>query len=277
MVIGFPFDGTTAHRPGSRFGPSKLREASMVIESISLLTKINTDAIPIHDAGDVAIVHGDPKESLRRLREAVSIVVSRGKIPLIIGGEHIATLGTMEAMYDLTEHSPPLLVYFDAHMDLYEEWPPGQEISYATTLRRLCERIGPSRVLLLGVRACSPEELDFAQRNGIRFITSFDLMHDLSRAISRLRSYVKDSKIYLSIDLDVLDPGVMPAVSDPEAGGLDYMTFVSLLRVILCSSRKLLGADIVELNPLVSPESPAPYIASRVLMELIALDYSRIR
>ncbi len=273
IIIGFPFDGTSSYRPGTRFGPLNIRLSSLMIESMSLFSKLSIDEIPIYDIGDVTVVHGNVTESLKRLKSVIELVLNKNKKPMVIGGEHTLTLGVLNALKRHIKQDEFCLVSLDAHMDLYDEWPLGQRVSHATTLRRSYELLGNSDIIIVGVRACDPEEITFAEEHNIKYISSFDIDSKSTREV--LLERIKDKQVYLSLDIDVLDPSIAPGVGNPEAGGLNYHTLLKLLKLIIQHSKEMLGFDLVEFNPLVDMTGTTSVIATRLLYEVLSLDYPR--
>mgnify|MGYP000014569247 CR=1 FL=1 len=274
-IIGFPFDSTSSYRPGSRFGPAHIRMASLMIESISLFTKVDIARIPMIDLGDLAVVHGNPELTLKRLKEALDVVISAGKKPVVLGGEHTLTYGVIRALRDKGLTGDDFyLVSLDAHMDLYDEWPLGQRISHATVMRRLFELLNADQLVLLGVRACDNEELSFAEEHGIDFISSFELTSQ-EDTLGELLSALREKHLYLSLDLDVLDPSMAPGVGNPEAGGLSYHQLLSVLKLIIRSAKSLIGFDLVEFNPLMDRSGVTDSVAARLVYEVLSLDFTR--
>ena len=165
ILFGVPFDSTSSYRPGSRFGPSVIREASINIETWSWRGNIDFENIGTHDLGDLVVVHGDCNETIRRISEVVEELTNLKKIPIMIGGEHTITLGIAKSLKDIT------MLSFDAHFDMRDDYL-SNKLSHACTMRRISEEIGPENVIVVGVRATCKEEIEFVKNNNIYFISS---------------------------------------------------------------------------------------------------------
>jgi agmatinase len=241
VVLGVPFDFTSTYRPGSRFAPAAIREASWNLEGYSLRSGIDAERLAVHDLGDLDVL-GDVRGTLHRLRRVVNEIVSRAKVPVVLGGEHTVTYGCLDAFDD-----DVAVLCFDAHLDLRDEYI-GRKLSHATFMRRICERIGGDRVFHVGVRAVSPNELDFAETTGVDYVTARDLTGDwrgvLATLTDRLRPF---DRVYLTLDLDVVDPAYAPAVGNPVPEGLSPTLLLDVLEP-LCDAR-VVGVDVVEVAP----------------------------
>ncbi len=262
IIVGMPYDSTTTYRPGARFATTAIREASLNIETNSILAKAFLEDVAFYDAGDLDIVALEVKEALRRITFLSEDVSNAKKVLVAIGGEHTITYGIAKGIKFDT------IVIFDAHFDLRDEYPVGVRYGHATVVRRIYEDIRPPKMMLIGTRAFSKEEMEFVKDKEIKYIPSELIKEDLNSSIEKVRTFIKDSsKIYLSIDMDVLDPSVCPGVSNPEYYGLTLYEFFKLLKPIL--SRKIVGLDLVEVCP--------PYdngitslLASKILLECIS-------
>ncbi|MEM3711928.1 MAG: agmatinase [Thermoproteota archaeon] len=257
-VVGVPFDGTTSFRPGSRFGPSSIRLFSTEAETISLEDCIDLEKIPVSDLGDVAVTFS-VEEVLNRVEIVCRELHGDSKIPVLLGGEHTVTLGAVRAL------KPDLLVCFDAHFDYRDEYPQGVKVSHATVMRRISE--GFCRVVHVGVRATCREEVEYA-RNRV-FLNSKQVLEDFSKTSEELKNIVEGAgNLYVSIDLDVLDPAYAPGVGNPEACGLSTRMLLNLLENSITD--KLVGMDLVELNPLLDFGGSSTAAAVRILFQAIA-------
>ncbi|MEM1548604.1 MAG: agmatinase [Thermoproteota archaeon] len=257
-VIGVPFDNTTSFRPGSRFGPASIRLFSAEAEMLSLDDFIDVEKIPVSDLGDVAVTFS-VEEVLKRVETVCREVCEDSKIPVLLGGEHTITLGAARAL------RPELLVCFDAHFDYRDEYPQGVKISHATVMRRISEDV--CRVVHVGVRAACREEVEYAQSKD--FVASRKILQSFSEASSALRSLVeKAGSIYISIDLDVLDPAYAPGVGNPEACGISTSILLDLLEHSVTD--RLIGMDLVELNPILDCGGSSAAAAVRILFQAIA-------
>jgi len=243
IVIGVPFDSTSTYRAGSRFAPRAIREASINIEGFSWRTRLDIEEIKTCDLGDVNVVQGDVKETLKRVERVVKKVKEAGKIPILIGGEHTITYGAMMGA------GKSALLCFDAHLDMRDEYPEGVKMSHATFMRRLTEAYGHDSVILVGVRAACREEVDYVEKKGVMMITSMEVTElgalEVARKIkAKLEGF---SQLYISVDLDVLDPAYAPGVSNPEPEGLTLTSLLEVLNLVI--DRRIVGLDVVEVCP----------------------------
>ena len=242
MVLGVPYDRTSTYRPGSKFGPSAIREASANIETYSIRSGMDVEDLGICDIGDMNVTD-NPAETIERIRLIVGEIVSDGKTPVMLGGEHTITLGGVKALGTSTT-----VVGFDAHMDLRNEYN-GEALSHAAVMRRITERIGPSHVLLIGTRAICKEELQFAEANSVTRISSLELQRKpVEKSLETLKKKLSGCQsIYLTIDADVIDPAYAPAVGNPEADGLTPSIIMTLLEEIC--TQNVVAIDLTEVSP----------------------------
>ncbi len=232
VCYGVPFDSTSWFRPGSRFGPLAIRVASQGLEN-------PYNSISLADLGDLP-PSTNISMNLRRVFRVVKQIVKDGKIPVGIGGEHTLTLAASKASC-----TDCCLIVFDAHLDMRNEFMDSK-INHATWLRRLIERGFGGSVLVIGVRGFELAEIEYAKRSGVRVLLSSEL-ENYEGVIKEFLSEFK--RTYLSIDIDVLDPSFAPGVSSPEPLGIDPPILYKILETILTSA-KLIGVDVVEVNPL---------------------------
>ena len=257
VLLGFPYDSTSSFRVGSRYAPLQLRIYSSAIEGYNWELDMEISDVGIADVGDLIVTHGDIEVTLKRLAEVVKDITSKGKKVGIIGGEHTLTLGSIRGC------TPKSLVVFDAHLDFRDEYPYGQKLSHATWLRRSFEESSCS-IAVIGVRATSKEEVNKAKELGLTFITFNQCREQGLKAISDSLSTLSDP-LYVSVDIDVLDPAYAPGVSNPEPLGF---TLYELLEYIkLFKDREIIGFDIVEVCPPHDNGSTC-VSACKILMEL---------
>ncbi len=242
VILGVPFDVTSTYRSGARFAPLAIREASLNIETYSFRSGIDIGDLKLHDLGDIH-VSGDVDETLRRLELVTKDVLSSDKMPVAVGGEHTITLGVMRGV-----GGDVAVVSFDAHLDLRNEYM-GRSLSHTTFMRRLHEEIKPEKILEIGTRAVCREELDYAKKSGIEFLTVQRIRRDgIEKTVKQINNFLSDSeRTYLTIDMDVLDPAFAPAVQNPEPEGLRMDTLLDIL-CELCD-RRVVAFDLVEVAP----------------------------
>jgi len=245
IILGVPFDVTSTYRTGARFAPNAIRQASLNLETYSFRTGLDVEDLNLHDLGDLHI-STDTEKTLERIALVIKDVIEAGKTPVTIGGEHTITFGVMKGLG--RKASETALVSFDAHLDLRDEFM-GLKLSHTTFMRRINEEVKPAKIMEVGTRAVCKEELAYAKKAGIEFFTTQQIRNDGSQSvIKELREKLaKHKNVYLSIDMDVLDPAYAPAVQNPEPEGLEMHTLLD----ILCSvcDRRLVGFDVVEVAP----------------------------
>jgi agmatinase len=271
IILGVPFDVTSTYRTGARFGPNAIRQASLNIETYSFRTGIDTEELKLHDLGDLHI-STDTKKTLEKLELVVKDLLEAGKIPVIIGGEHTITLGIIKGLG--TKASKTAIVSFDAHLDLRNEFL-GLKLSHTTFMRRINEEAKPAKIIEVGTRAVCKEELNYAKKAGIEFFTAQQIRKEGSEKIARqLREKLaKYKSIYLSVDMDVLDPAFAPAVQNPEPEGLETHTLLEILSNIC--DRRVVGFDVVEVAPKFDHAVSAIQAAKIISEVLCCLEKSR--
>ncbi len=260
VLLGAPFDSTCSYRPGARFGPEAMRHESYGIESYSPYQDVDLSECAVFDSGNLELCFGDAKLALKDIRERVSLIRSAGKLPLMLGGEHLVTLGAVQAIARLF---PGLhILHFDAHADLREDYL-GVTLSHACVIRRCFELLGEGRIHQFCIRSGLREEFSFARNH-----TDFHPygLDGLSEVCDQLRR--EDIPVYLTIDLDCLDPSVFPGTGTPEAGGISFLDLLSAIRTV--SHTRIVGADVVEFSPNLDQGGISSATACKVVRELIA-------
>ena len=270
-VFGVPFDVTSTYRTGARFAPNAIRQASLNIETYSFRTKIEVEDLALHDLGDLH-VSTDVKKTVEILKLVVADIVATGKTPVAIGGEHTITVGILKGLGAKTQKTT--LVSFDAHLDLRREFL-GVKLSHATFMRCISEEVKPAKIIEVGTRAVCKEELAYAEKAGIDFFTSQQIRKEGSARIAqRLRKELAPyENIYLSIDMDVLDPAYASAVQNPEPEGIDTHTLIDIVGGI-CDKR-VVGFDVVEIAPNYDYGTSAIQAAKVIFEVLCRLEKSR--
>ncbi len=267
VILGVPFDATSSYRAGARFAPAAIREASLNIETYSLRTNIDVEDLKIHDLGDLHI-SGSVKETLRRVELVLAEIFKSRKVPVLIGGEHTITLGALRALKGLNPSVDDVtVVSFDAHLDLREEYL-GERLCHAAVMRRVLEETG-YRLVGVGTRAVCREEVEYAERREVRFITSSEVLKNgVENTVERINRLTEGADaVYLTIDMDVLDPAFAPAVQNPEPAGLSINILLEVLSGI-CNSR-VIALDLVEVAPTYDMGITAVQ-AARVIFEVLS-------
>jgi len=265
VVLGVPFDGTSTFRTGARFGPNAIRAASLNIETYSFRSGVDVEDLRLHDLGDLH-VSADTEQTLNRLAKVVGEILEAGKMPVVIGGEHTITMGVLKEFGGGL--SQTAVVSFDAHLDLRDEFM-GLRLSHTTFMRRINEQLKPAAVLEVGTRAVCKEELSYAEKAGIEFLTTHQIgAIGSEKAAKWLREKLRGYKhVYISIDIDILDPAYAPAAQNPEPDGLNTATLLDILCGI-CDKR-VVGFDVVEVAPNYDLGVTAVQ-AAKVIFELLA-------
>lgn len=242
VVIGVPFDKTSTYRAGSRFGPSAIREASLNIETYSIRSKFDLEDAQICDIGDLHVVDAID-ETMRRVSAVESEIAAARRIPVVLGGEHTVSYGAIRSFANDIG-----VICFDAHADMRDEYM-GEKLMHATFLRRIIELIGPEKIVHVGLRALCREEANFIEKIRLKHFSMRDLRrHDVKEDVRLVRRAISGfGKLYVTMDMDVVDPGFAPGVGNPEPDGMWPDLFFSLLAGV-CDER-LVGLDLVELSP----------------------------
>jgi agmatinase len=261
ILFGAGFDGTSSYRPGSRFAPLSIRsETYYAQEDYSPYFNQDLTDKAIHDLGDVEIVFGNTSRTLERIEAVSRHIVNAGKIPVTIGGEHLITY---PAIKPVVQKYPDLrVVQLDAHLDLMDELF-GDKYSHGSVMRRVSELFSESgRIYQVGIRSGSREEFTFAEKHTHLF--KFDTLEFVKRL-----GDLKKKPIYLTIDIDVFDPSLIPGTGTPEAGGIFFQQYIELLMKM--KDMNIVGADIVELAPQIDPTNVSTIVASKILRELLMI------
>jgi len=257
VILGCPYDGSASFRPGARFGPSAIRRASWGIETFSPYFQRDLIQCSIHDMGDLELPSGEKKLSLDLIRKALGKILSGKKFPILLGGDHLITLPIIEEI--LSFHPSLHIVHIDAHTDLREEYL-GESLSHSTVMKRALDRLGKGRLFQIGIRSGAEEEFKLARK--MKSIVSLE-PGSLSLMVKNLRN----KPVYITLDLDAIDPSLLPGVGTPEPGGLTFQQFISLLKKL--QTLQVIGFDIVELTPDYDPTQISSITASVILREMI--------
>jgi agmatinase len=263
VIFGVPFDVTSTYRTGARFGPNAVRQASLNIETYSFRAGIDVEDLLLHDLGDLH-VSTSPKKTVGMLKHVVGDIIDAGKLPVAIGGEHTITLGILKGLGGKAEKTA--VVSFDAHLDVRREFQ-GLTLSHTTFMRLINEVVKPARIFELGTRAVCKEELEYADKSGMEFFTSQQIRKEgIEKVTRQLQEKLSPyENVYLSVDMDILEPAFAPAVQNPEADGIDTHTLIDFL-CALCDKR-VVGFDVLEIAP-VYDQGISSVAAARVMFEM---------
>ncbi|MFP4457819.1 MAG: agmatinase [Clostridia bacterium] len=257
VVFGAPYDSTTSFRPGTRFASLAIRNDSWGLETYSPYLDKDLEDIKVHDAGDLEFSFGNNEKMINLIYEQTNSIINDKKIPLMIGGEHLVTYGAVKATF---KHYKDLKVlHFDAHSDLRDTFFD-EKLSHATVMRRVYDLIGDNKIFQFGIRSGSKEEFEWSK--GKIYTQKFNL-DNLDTVIDNLKS----SPVYVTIDLDILDPSVFPGTGTPEPGGV---SFIELLKAIhKLNILNIVGCDINELSPHYDQSGASTAVAAKILRELL--------
>ncbi|HUL31039.1 MAG TPA: agmatinase [Thermodesulfobacteriota bacterium] len=257
VILGCPYDGSASFRPGARFGPSAIRRASWGIETFSPSFQRDLTQCSIHDMGDLELPLGEKEISLGLIRKALGQILSKKKIPILLGGDHLITLPIIEEI--LPVYPGLHLIHIDAHTDLREDYL-GETLSHSTVMRKVVDHLGEGRLFQIGIRSGTEEEFKVARR--WKSIVPID-----PPALRTMVKRLKNQPVYVTLDLDVIDPGFLPGVGTPEPGGLTFQGVLSLLKAL--RPLHVVGFDLVELTPDYDPTGISSVTASVILREMI--------
>lgn len=258
VIFGAPFDGTTSFRPGTRFGPGAIRAESDGIETYSPYQNKDLEDIAVFDSGDLLLPFGNTEAVLEEICARTVEILEAGKMPVMLGGEHLVTLGAVRAM---VQKYPELhIIHFDAHTDLRDDYL-GERLSHATVIRRCHDLLGDGRIHQFGIRSGERAEWDFAFAH-----TDFHPFNvkDVLDVVLALDS---DVPVYVTLDLDVLDPSLFCGTGTPEAGGVFFQDLEEALLAL--EALNVVGFDMNELSPHYDASGVSTAVACKVLREML--------
>ena len=258
VLYGAPFDSTTSYRPGTRFASRMMRAESYGLETYSPYQDLDLEDAAVFDGGDLELCFGDTQKALDDIYDFAADILKDNKLPLLIGGEHLVSLPAIQAVY---EKYPDLcVIHFDAHTDLRDDYL-GAKLSHASVIRRVWDFVGDGRIWQFGIRSGERAEFYWAKEHTHLQKFNFD---GLENAVAQL----KGKPVYLTIDLDVLDPSCFPGTGTPEAGGV---TFIQLFNAMLSIIQgcQVVGCDLVELSPMLDASGASTATALKVLREML--------
>ena len=258
VIFGAPFDSTTSYRPGARFASRTMRAESYGLETYSPYQNWDVTDYKIFDGGDLELCFGDTSLALNDIKNFAEKIFADKKFPVMIGGEHLVTLGMFRAA---VEKYPALnVIHFDAHTDLRDDYL-GAKLSHATVIRRIYDIIGDGKIFQFGIRSGDRPEFEFAKNHTRLKKFNFD-------GLEKVIAEVKGKPIYLTIDLDVLDPSIFPGTGTPEAGGVTFLQLLDAALKVIRNS-EVVAVDLVELSPPYDPSGISTATALKILREII--------
>ena len=254
VMLGLPFDGTVSYRSGSRFAPEQIRLASWGMEDYSPRFDRHLQDVNFHDAGDLEFPLGNTYKSLDLIEKNVEEIYKDGKRVFGIGGEHLVTLPEIKAVSKFYKNLA--IVHFDAHTDLREEYL-GEEMSHSAVIRHVSKIVGAENIKQIGIRSGMKEEWEFMKEH-----------NTLISKYSELDVF-KGKKVFVTVDLDVLDPSVIPGTGTPESGGMQFNELVGWFEYL--KDFDIIGADVVELAPDYDTSGVSTAVAAKVIRELLMI------
>jgi agmatinase len=261
VLYGMPMDWTVSYRPGSRFGPARIREVSIGLEEYSAYLDRELEEVKYFDAGDIPLPFGNPQKSIEMIEEYVDGLLKDGKFPLGIGGEHLVSWPVIKAMYK--KYPDMAIIHMDAHTDLRDDYE-GEPLSHSTPIKKAAQLIGPANVYSFGIRSGMKEEFQWAKEAGMH-ISKFEVLEPLKEILPKLAG----RPVYVTIDIDVLDPAHAPGTGTVDAGGITSRELLASIHEIARSEVNVVGADLVEVAPIYDHSEQTANTASKLLREMI--------
>lgn len=261
VIFGAPFDSTTSYRPGTRFASSAMRNESFGIETYSPYQDKDLTDIKVFDGGDLELCFGSPESALNDIENFSSKILGNGKLPCMIGGEHLVTLGAVRAA---VKKYPDLhIIHFDAHADLRDDYL-GQKFSHACVMRRCHELVGDGKIFQFGIRSGDREEFLWGKNHVTT--NKFDFT-----GLEKIAEKILNKPVYFTLDLDVLDPSCFPGTGTPEAGGVSFTELMSAIKSV--SALNVVGIDVNELSPMLDQSGASTALACKLLREILLYFY----
>jgi len=235
--IGVPFDSTSTYKPCARFGPRAVREASYNFERYNMVLEKTLD-VPLFDFGDIEVIQGNFKRTCSNIQFTISELLDKNIIPIAVGGEHTISYGVLRAL----DVENTTIIHFDAHMDLRDEYM-GEKYSHAAVMRRIFD-LNPKDMIQIGIRSCCEDEISFAKENNITYFMPHQVNENLKMIKNTIRGI--EGPVYVSVDMDVLDPAYAPSVGTPSPCGLNPFQLESLIHCL--NDKEVIGFDLVEVS-----------------------------
>lgn len=261
VIFGAPFDSTTSYRPGTRFASSAMRNESFGIETYSPYQDKDLTDIKVFDGGDLELCFGNPESALNDIENFSAKILSSGKLPCMIGGEHLVTLGAVRAA--IKKYPDLHIIHFDAHADLRDDYL-GQKLSHACVMRRCHELVGDNKIFQFGIRSGDREEFVWGKDHVTT--NKFDFT-----GLEKITEKIQNKPVYFTLDLDVLDPSCFPGTGTPEAGGVSFTELMSAIKSV--SALNVVGIDVNELSPMLDQSGVSTALACKLLREILLYFY----
>lgn len=259
VIFGAPFDSTTSYRPGTRFASAAIRNESYGIETYSPYQDKDLLDYSVFDGGDLELPFGNPERALAMIEEFSLNLLKDKKLPIMLGGEHLVTLGMVRSA--VLMHPNLHIIHFDAHADLRDDYL-GVTLSHATVMRRCYDLVGDKKIFQFGIRSGDREEFAWAKEHITTCKFNFDTLEDILEEL-------KDVPVYITVDLDVLDPSVFPGTGTPEAGGVTFMDLFNALKK--ATKLNVVAFDMNELSPVYDQSGASTALACKLLREILLM------
>lgn len=259
VLFGAPYDSTTSFRPGARFGCKAIRSESFGLETYSPYQNDELTEKKVFDSGDLELVFGNAQTALGQIEERARTILNDGKLPFMVGGEHLVTLGSFRAVQK--KYPDVSIIHFDAHADLRADYL-GEQMSHASVLRRCHELVGDGRIFQFGIRSGDREEFVWGKNHVQTRMFDFE---GLDQVVEQLG----DKPVYFTLDLDVLDPSVFPGTGTPEAGGVSFMQLLNAC--LKLRGLNIVGLDVNELAPAYDISGVSTAVAGKIIRELLIM------
>jgi agmatinase len=241
VIFGVPYDKTSSFRLGANFAPNKIRVSSWNFESYNFKNKVDFTEIKVHDFGNITIKKDSPKEVINEVKNLTLFLLDNKKFPICLGGDHSITAGIIQAFPDEIA-----VLSLDAHLD-YRDIYENEKYNHACVIKRISEKIKISNIALLGIRSAEKEEFEEAKKDGLFWIDSYEIYKNgITQFLKKIKNKFYDKKIYLTLDVDVLDPAFASGTSTPEPFGISPF---DILECIEFFSKDIVGFDVMEVCP----------------------------
>ena len=270
--VGIPMDIGTSHRAGTRFGPRQIRAESVMIRPYHMWSRVSPfDHMQVADLGDIATNPFDLKKAIQMIEEAYDQILKNPVVPLALGGDHTMTLPLLRSM--AKKHGPVGLIHVDAHADINDEMF-GEKIAHGTPFRRAVEEglLDCKRCIQIGLRATgyADDDFDWSRDQGLRVVQAEECWHkSLTPLMAEVREQMGDGPVYLTYDIDSLDPAYAPGTGTIEIGGLTTVQALEIIRG--CAGLNLVGCDLVEVSPPYDTSGSTAVIAANLLYEMLCV------
>lgn len=257
VIFGAPFDSTTSYRPGTRFASKMMRMESSGLETYSPYQDKDLEDISVFDSGDLELCFGHTKKALKQIEDFTREILSDEKLPVMIGGDHLVTLGAVRTV--VVKYPDLHVIHFDAHADLRDDYL-GVTLSHASVMHRVWDLVGDNRIFQFGIRSGDRSEFLWGKDHVTTQKFNFD---GLAEIVEKLQ----DKPVYFTLDLDILDPSIFPGTGTPEAGGVSFLELLDAIKIV--SKLNIVGCDVNELSPIYDQSGASTAVACKVFRELL--------